>query len=293
MAERGSRDILWQPSSLRRDAVRHALAAALVLAAVGGAAFASNHLPQGDAAGEVDDAVLLDLPPALASSTPLSEAAEGPEQQAMEASAPVETPKEVAPDPKPDDAPKDAPQDTPPKQVLSQAPAQPEPPPPEPPPVAPRPAAVLPPPDQPPPPPVKTPADAAPPPVAAAPAQEEMAPAGSQAPVPEAEPVDSEAARRRAAHALSRWQQAMLVRLQLAKSGLRAAGQTGTATVAFAIDRRGRLLTSRIAHSSGSSRLDQAALSLLARAAPFPDPPTGARDDALQFTVPVAFAARR
>ncbi len=283
MADRGSGDILWQPSSLRRDLVRYGLATCVVLAAVGGAAFAANRAPQGDAASDRDDAVLLDLPPAPASATPPSQAADGPEQQAMEANAPVDAPKEVAPDPKPDNAPKDFPKDVPPQdrnpEPLQSLPPEPSPP-------------ESPPPNQPPPPPVATHPDA-PPPAAAASAQAEMAPAGSQTPVPKAEPIDSEAARHRAAHALSRWQQAMLNRLQLAKSGIHAAGQTGTATVAFAIDRRGRLLASHIARSSGSPRIDQAALALLARASPFPDPPAEARDDALQFTVPIAFAARR
>ena len=120
-----------------------------------------------------------------------------------------------------------------------------------------------------------------------------MAPAGTPTPVKEAEPIESEAARRRASQAISRWQQAMLVRLQNAKSAFRAGGEAGTVKIAFTVDRRGRLVSSRVAHSSGSGRLDQLALALLARAAPFPVPPTASSDKALTFTVPIAFATRR
>lgn len=270
MPDQRSRDILWRPSR-RADLARYALAAVFVLGTAGAATFALHRLPDGQSAGEAEDAVILDLPPALASSAPPSEAADGPEQQASEAAPPAAPPREVAPEATPDDAP-------------PEQPPQPQPDDP-PPPDAVKPDAAT------PPPPAKPPDATTPPAVAAAPAQEEMAPAGSQAPVKDAAPIASEAARRRAAHALSRWQQAMLIRLEGAKSGARSGGERGTVTLAFTIDRSGRLVSSRVAQGSGSRRLDQAALALLGRAAPFPAPPAGS-PDALSFTVPVAFARR-
>ena len=50
----------------------------------------------------------------------------------------------------------------------------------------------------------------------------------------------------------------------------------GTALVSFAIGPDGALSALRIARSSGSPRLDRAALRLIERAAPFPRPPQGA-----------------
>ncbi|EAQ04702.1 hypothetical protein OB2597_05450 [Pseudooceanicola batsensis HTCC2597] len=51
----------------------------------------------------------------------------------------------------------------------------------------------------------------------------------------------------------------------------------GTATVAFSIAANGRLSGARILSSSGSSRVDQAALQVVRSAAPFPRPPSGAQ----------------
>lgn len=54
-------------------------------------------------------------------------------------------------------------------------------------------------------------------------------------------------------------------------------GSRGTAVVAFRIAANGGLAGISIARSSGSSKLDQAALRIIRRAAPFPPPPRGAR----------------
>ncbi len=279
---------------------RYALAAAIVLSFGVGAAVWIGHDPEGQVSSETDDAVLLDLPPALASSAPQSDVADGPEQQLTEAAIPASPPppKAVAP-PKPDVTPPPPKQEERTEEQKPSVDQKPK----EPPPV-PQPPLL---PEPPPPPPPKTPLpemskptpvvekqlETPPPPVAAAPAQEETAPAGSQEPVKQAEPIDSEAARTRAVHAISRWQRAMLSRLEGAKNGARAGGLVGEVRLTFTIDRRGRLRSSRVARSSGSDRLDQAALGLLKRAAPFPDPPSDLSDQALTFTVPVVFAHRR
>ena len=58
---------------------------------------------------------------------------------------------------------------------------------------------------------------------------------------------------------------------------------------AFSIDRQGRVLTSRIVHSSGSDALDDEALALVKRAQPLPPPPAGLADDQLSFVVPIRY----
>ena len=62
-------------------------------------------------------------------------------------------------------------------------------------------------------------------------------------------------------------------------------------TIGFAIDRHGKVVSSRIVKSSGSAVLDAEALALLKRAAPLPAPPAEVTDTALSFILPVRFAA--
>jgi protein TonB len=69
-------------------------------------------------------------------------------------------------------------------------------------------------------------------------------------------------------------------------------GEQGTATVAFTIDRDGRLVSSRIVQSSGSPQLDEETLAMLMRAQPMPKPPSTAPDSALSLVVPVRFAIK-
>lgn len=54
-------------------------------------------------------------------------------------------------------------------------------------------------------------------------------------------------------------------------------GSRGTAVVAFRISSNGGLAAVSLARSSGSPKLDQAALTVIRQAAPFPPPPPGAR----------------
>ena len=56
----------------------------------------------------------------------------------------------------------------------------------------------------------------------------------------------------------------------------RATGR-GAALVQFSVADGGRLASARLARSSGSTRLDRAALTVVRRAAPFPAPPRGAQ----------------
>lgn len=64
----------------------------------------------------------------------------------------------------------------------------------------------------------------------------------------------------------------------------------GEVTVAFTMDRQGRVLSSRIQKGSGSSELDQAALDMLEAAQPLPRPPADVPGDKLAITYSTAFS---
>ncbi|MDA9407582.1 energy transducer TonB family protein [Bradyrhizobium sp. CCBAU 45384] len=70
-------------------------------------------------------------------------------------------------------------------------------------------------------------------------------------------------------------------------------GQTGNAKVAFTIDRSGKLISRVLAESTGSQALDDAALTIIARAEPFPAPPSELRGESFLFTVPINFTGRQ
>jgi protein TonB len=72
-----------------------------------------------------------------------------------------------------------------------------------------------------------------------------------------------------------------------------ATGQSGTAKVRFVIDRQGKLISRALVESTGSELLDAAALTMVERAEPFPEPPAEVKDDGLSLTVPVIFANRK
>ncbi len=67
-------------------------------------------------------------------------------------------------------------------------------------------------------------------------------------------------------------------------------GGRGTATVAFSIDRSGRVLSARLAGSSGSAALDQEAVALTHRVSPVPPPPPNiGNGGSILLAVPVSF----
>ncbi|MET4172297.1 TonB family protein [Bradyrhizobium sp. LA6.1] len=68
-----------------------------------------------------------------------------------------------------------------------------------------------------------------------------------------------------------------------------ATGQTGEAKVRVAIDRSGKLISRVLIESTGSPPLDAAALAIVERAAPFPEPPPEVKEDMLGFIVPIVF----
>ena len=94
---------------------------------------------------------------------------------------------------------------------------------------------------------------------------------------------------------VTRWQTVLAAHLEHFKrypTGARARGEQGVVTVAFTIDRDGRLLASRIVQSSGSAALDEETLALLARAQPMPRPPDEMRTRELSFVAPVRYNIR-
>jgi len=67
-------------------------------------------------------------------------------------------------------------------------------------------------------------------------------------------------------------------------------GGRGTSSVAFTIDRRGRVLSARLIRSSGSAILDREAVALARRASPVPAPPANIGRGSITLTVPVRFS---
>jgi protein TonB len=65
--------------------------------------------------------------------------------------------------------------------------------------------------------------------------------------------------------------------------------EQGVARLFFSLDRQGRLIESRVLHSSGAARLDEEALALVRRAQPFPPPPPELTGDRVGLTVPIRF----
>jgi periplasmic protein TonB len=129
--------------------------------------------------------------------------------------------------------------------------------------------------------------------------QENQLPSEAMAPpeMPEFEMAEVAAAQVQGAPSVERstaipdwWRNSISERLERNKRyPAEAKNIRGTAQVAFSIDRKGRVMSSRIAASSGSDALDREALEMVKRAQPFPTPPASVSDTALSFTVPVRF----
>jgi protein TonB len=62
--------------------------------------------------------------------------------------------------------------------------------------------------------------------------------------------------------------------------------------VSFALDRMGHVLSSSIVKGSGDAAFDQAALAMVRRSDPVPQPPPVVADEGLKFTLPVIFKVK-
>ncbi len=63
--------------------------------------------------------------------------------------------------------------------------------------------------------------------------------------------------------------------------------------VAFTIDRTGHVLSANIAKSSGDPSFDEAAVAMVRRSDPVPQPPALVADMGLSFTLPVIFREKK
>jgi protein TonB len=91
------------------------------------------------------------------------------------------------------------------------------------------------------------------------------------------------------------WHRQIAMRIERHKgypAAAQARHETGVVQIAFGIDRQGKVVVSRIAHSSGFAALDQETIDTLRRAQPFPPPPPNMPGDTFEFTVPIRFKVR-
>jgi protein TonB len=88
------------------------------------------------------------------------------------------------------------------------------------------------------------------------------------------------------------WRGALIAHLNRVKrypSEARRRREEGVVRLNFSIDRNGRVMSYRIAESSGSTALDQEALAMIQRASPLPAPPPNIGGARISLVVPVRF----
>jgi len=91
------------------------------------------------------------------------------------------------------------------------------------------------------------------------------------------------------------WHRQIVLQIERHKgypAAAQAKHQTGVAQLAFAINRQGRVVASRVARSSGYAALDQETIATVQRAQPFPPPPPNMAGETFDFTVPIRFNIR-
>jgi periplasmic protein TonB len=91
------------------------------------------------------------------------------------------------------------------------------------------------------------------------------------------------------------WKSQLVAQLERNKrypSEAQSRGDQGVVRLAFSIDRSGGVHNARIVGSSGSSALDQATLSLVARASPLPPPPPEVSGAQIPIVVPIRYNMR-
>ena len=86
------------------------------------------------------------------------------------------------------------------------------------------------------------------------------------------------------------WRSALMAHLNRFKRFPPGAGGTGVATVAFTINRSGRVLSARLMRSSGDAALDTEAASLPRRASPVLAPPPNIGGGSITLAVPIRFS---
>jgi protein TonB len=91
--------------------------------------------------------------------------------------------------------------------------------------------------------------------------------------------------------AMASWRSQVSSRLQSVKRCPSGGGGTGSSYISFTVDRGGRVVRKGIVRSSGNSALDQEALAMVSRAAPFPTVPA-AMSAPVRLPVPINFKCR-
>ncbi len=110
------------------------------------------------------------------------------------------------------------------------------------------------------------------------------APPADPARAPESKPVPTASPKQ-----IASWKAALMGRLNSLKHY--PGNGSGTSTVAFTIDRAGRVFSASLITSSGNAALDREVLALVRRASPLPAPPAGVGNpDSIRFTMPIRFA---
>jgi protein TonB len=257
----------------RSHLMRWALSAALVIGlhAAGAAALLAWHDPVG--MDDESSAVVVDLSPYVPPSKAIEDLAPGPLQQQAAAPAP-EQQLERKDEPKPEETVEAKPEEKVETKIEPAPQEKIEVPPAPVPPVAalPPPAAVAPPPPPEPEAQPAPPSDTPPAPVTTAPPREQPA----------------------ASAAINKWYKEIVEQIERHKAyaAAHARGLKGVVKFAFSIDRQGRVVSSRVAETSGDAAVDRAALATLEKAQPFPPPPAGMRGDAFPFTMPLKFRTR-
>ena len=87
---------------------------------------------------------------------------------------------------------------------------------------------------------------------------------------------------------IASWRSSLLAHLNRYKHFPEGA-RPAVVRVAFAIDGQGRVLSARLAQSSGDAILDAEAVAMIRRASPVPTPPAGMTTGAISLTVPVRY----
>ena len=99
----------------------------------------------------------------------------------------------------------------------------------------------------------------------------------------------------RPSNALPTWKiqvAALLERNKRYPSDAQSRREQGVVQLFFSLDRKGMVIASRIAASSGSPALDDEAMALVRRAQPFPAPPPDLAGAHIDLTVPIRFNLR-
>ena len=115
------------------------------------------------------------------------------------------------------------------------------------------------------------------------------APAGSAAPTAHAAASPSSSSGASLASTLATWKGELVAHINRFKRFPPNAASSGTASVAFAINRAGAVLSARLISSSGDRALDEEAVALLHRASPTPPPPAQMGGSVISLTVPIRF----